>query len=156
MTFRNDCKLFCLRLLGLRLGKPGKDVHQLARRLQAVLPGTQPQPQHGQGRFRLEEEPARQLRGGAESGNGLIIRGQQREEQILALLADIRNHQRRGLGPKQGHVDEIQHALRRVAVAVHDLVQKLVGVGLRADGGEIMHFVMALLRNDKGSKDVNI
>ena len=39
------------------------------------------------------------------------------------------------LCPEKGNVDEVQHALWRLTVAVDDLVQQVVGVLLRADGG---------------------
>ena len=135
MTFRNDWKFSFIRLFGrlllfCLLGQPGEGVHELSRGPEAVFSGAEPQAKHGQGRLGLEEEPTGQLRSGAKGGDELIVRRQQGEEQILALLADVRDGQPGRPGPEQGYVDEVQDSLRRVAVAVHDFVQELVGVGL--------------------------
>ena len=70
-------------------------------------------------------------------------------------MGQVGDAELRRLSAEQGDVDQIQNALRRVAVAVHDLVQQIVGVLARADRRHTaveIHSLLALF--DVGLVDV--
>ena len=57
------------------------------------------------------------------------------EKHISCLLLDILDACFPGIGTEQSNIDEIQHTLGRITVAVDDLVQKIIRILLTPDGG---------------------
>ena len=82
-----------------------------------------------------EGDPLLVIRVGTQRAHGLEIQIAQGEQHVPGLLADVLDADLPRLCPEKGNVDEVQHALGRLAVAIDDLVQQIVGVLLRADGG---------------------
>ena len=71
----------------------------------------------------------------AQGTDSLKIQIRQHKQHIAALLTDVLDANRPGLGPEQGNVDQVQHALRRFAVTVHNFIQQVIGILLGADSG---------------------
>ncbi|MPM49264.1 hypothetical protein SDC9_95992 [bioreactor metagenome] len=70
----------------------------------------------------------------------------QLQPQPLALLAQVGDSGCLRRRPQKRHVQQRQHGLGRVAVAVHQFVQKLAGILWRADGGNTAVQIHPLLR----------
>ncbi|CAN4029686.1 Stage III sporulation protein AG, partial [Dysosmobacter welbionis] len=113
--------------------------------LQHILPGLELQ---GEGRDlpRRQRQPLAVLGVAAHRHQGLWVEHSQLQPQEAALLGDI-GHAGLGRGrTQQGHVQQGQNGLGRLAVAVQHLVQQIRGVLVRADGGDAAVQVHPLFR----------
>ena len=93
---------------------------------------------------RGEEDAATEFRCGTASRDGCKVQHGHEDHDGRVLLADLGDARGGGPGAEQRDVDQVQHALGRVAVAVDDLVEQIVRVGLAADGGHAAVEVHAL------------
>ena len=103
--------------------------------------------------LRLDEHALLVLPGHAGDDGKVELR--QPEAERAALLGDVADAGGAGAGAQQRNGDEVHDAPGRVAVAVDDLVEQLVGVALRADARHAAVEVHALLaRGHIGLVDV--
>ena len=82
----------------------------------------------------------------AQLGHQAQVKLRDGQQQRAVLLVDVGDARLCGLGPQQGHGDQVVHRPGRLAIAVDELIHQVVRLRLAADGGDAAVQVHPLLR----------